>query len=441
MARFVSALSGSIPLSITDTHDVRTITDGLNKRSELIASRSAVSTDIYADLETAYQSGGEGTYFPPDTFVVTNGVLTGSVYTSSAVNPDAAGIRTPTNYATRPTASITSTQISLVGPSVTKDSASVTYDVYLSASNAVKSVLDSITGGGPYGRLGQNPSRTLHSIWHDPNLAYFAWDDFSPGTASFTGISVSPLVEITNSNLGPVGFYTFITSSTANVTFTVNWITEYLADTVGTATLILDANYAGTPGGSSLLGDIANDTVSPSAAGPYNWIITDMSAFNRATGSADILGREPAVTASIQFADATIPSHAGGQVTTRTAFSSQIVRMTTLTTRLSASLSSTKPTTAGECFGINTPVFAIYNDGAGGTVGTDNIAGSNTERFKRLYADITVPTPFEAPGNLGNDYWVVQTNGNIITSTDQICKYEGVTGRFLGSCDTNACGT
>lgn len=186
MARIFSVLSGSTPTTlVTDYFDSRSISNGISKRSGLIASRSAVSTDIYSELDLVNQDGGKGIYFPPDLLQTVGSLLSGSAYTSSVD-----GIRIPTtntygtgtiNYSKRPTASIVSTDTTLVTPTVPLDSADVINNVYLSASNAVKIVLDSITDGGPYGRPGNNPSRTLHSIWHDPDLGYFAWDDFTPG--------------------------------------------------------------------------------------------------------------------------------------------------------------------------------------------------------------------------------------------------------------------
>lgn len=192
-----------------------TSASGALLRNGLIASRSAISTDIYVELDLINQSGGRGTYFPPDTFVVTSGVLTGSVYTSSV-----AGIVIPANYRTRPTASISSTS-PLVTASSPPDSASVTYDVYVSGSTAVKNVLDGIVGGGPYARLGNVPSRTLYSIWHDENLQYFAWDDFTPGAVvggTVTG-TIDCLTLVASPAFGTYGGTASISWNIANPTY------------------------------------------------------------------------------------------------------------------------------------------------------------------------------------------------------------------------------
>lgn len=153
-------------------------------RDGLIASRSAVSIDFYEELDPVNQDGGLGIFFPSDQIQIVAGVLTASAYTASAGTTQ--GIFTPLYYRTRPTASITSAQTTLIGPTTPLDSGSVTYTTYLNASAAVEAVLNVVqTGAGvlttPYLRRGNQQSRTFHSIWHDPDLQYFAWDDFTPG--------------------------------------------------------------------------------------------------------------------------------------------------------------------------------------------------------------------------------------------------------------------
>jgi hypothetical protein len=161
-------------------------------RNGLITSRSALSTDIYADLDAANQDPSKGIYFPPNGPPPSGPFSTDSstfVSWSTAYTSSVAGIVIPADYRTRPTASILSTQTTLVGPTNPQDPVGASYTTYFSASVAVKAVLDVIqTGAGtvttPFTRPGENPSRTLHSIWHDSNLQYFAWDDFTPGTVS-----------------------------------------------------------------------------------------------------------------------------------------------------------------------------------------------------------------------------------------------------------------
>lgn len=163
-------------------------------RDGLIASRSALSADVYAELDSVNQNGAAGIYFPPDLFTGTT-LITASAYTSSIqgiiIPPFSSG---SLGYIIRPTASVVSTQTSLVGPTNPLDSASFLNSTYNAASAAVSTVLNAITGSvqgtsskGPYQRLGNSSSRTLHSIWHDASMSLFGWDDFTPGPPVFTG--------------------------------------------------------------------------------------------------------------------------------------------------------------------------------------------------------------------------------------------------------------
>jgi hypothetical protein len=163
-------------------------------RDGLFASRSALSTDVYQELDSVNQNGALGIYFPPDKFTGTT-TITAEAYTSSLqgiiIPPNSSG---SLGYIIRPTASIVSTQTSFVAPTVPLDSASFARTTYESASAAVTAVLNSVTGSvqgtssrGPFQRIGNNPSRTLHSIWHDVTMSLFAWDDFTPGPPVFSG--------------------------------------------------------------------------------------------------------------------------------------------------------------------------------------------------------------------------------------------------------------
>lgn len=181
-------------------------------RDGLIASRSAVSADVYDDLDAVNEDGSKGTYFPPDlpTYPSSTLISWSTAYTSSVDGikfpvTNSYGSATVINYSRRPTASIVSTQTTLTVPTNPVDPVQLNYNVYLSASTAVRAVLDQVQNGAgtvnsPYTRLGTpaSSSRTLASIWHDPDLQYFAWDDFTPGpgpnTASpFTYTGNNPL--------------------------------------------------------------------------------------------------------------------------------------------------------------------------------------------------------------------------------------------------------
>lgn len=229
MARFFTVLSGSSPSELTSDYfdSVAMTGDATALRNGLIDSRSIVSSDVYEDLDSVNIDGSRGTYFPPDLMTTPNNPFSATAYTSSVD-----GIVIPTNFRTRPTSSITSSQNTLVGPTNPLDTVSVSYTSYLSASNAVKAVLDSATGGGPYSRLGNNPGRTVHSIWHDENVAYFAWDDFTPG---------QPTVDARNTYAGN-------SPSSSNGTVYLSMSREYLNDFNGSASISATLRYASSSG-------------------------------------------------------------------------------------------------------------------------------------------------------------------------------------------------
>lgn len=207
-------------------------------RDGLIASRSLLSTDVYNELDPANQNGTNGVYFPPDQFNTTNP----SFYTASAYTSSVQGIIIPPassgslGYIIRPTGSVTSSQTTLVGLTNPPDSASFSYNTYTSASVAVFTVLDAISGSvqgtasrGPLQRLGNNPSRTLHSIWHDVTMSLFAWDDFTPGPPVFTGtfptsngLFYTPVIENCSGTPPDPNFY--------DTTFTVSYKPYYAND-------------------------------------------------------------------------------------------------------------------------------------------------------------------------------------------------------------------
>lgn len=177
---------------------------GAKLKAGLIDSRSALSADAYADISAVNRDGAAGTYFPPNT---SPGPFSTNFSTyaswSNGYTPNGTqlpGIKTPTtnvygvadsvNYSLRPTGSVNYTDGNLTALSPADD-IGVSYTTYNNASTAVRAVIEKIETTGavaqtPYTRTGNDPSRTIHSVYHDPNLNYFAWDDFTPGQPSAT---------------------------------------------------------------------------------------------------------------------------------------------------------------------------------------------------------------------------------------------------------------
>lgn len=161
-------------------------------RTGLIDSRSLVSSDALADIPVSYQDGQGGTIIPRDlystdnsTYAAWSNIYKADASTATTSYPGPWGVIIPANFRSRPTGSILSTNTLIGNPAGT--AVNINYTNYLKASTAVKDVLNLVqTGAGtlttPFNRSGTNQDRTMHSIWHDPDLQYFAWDDFTPGT-------------------------------------------------------------------------------------------------------------------------------------------------------------------------------------------------------------------------------------------------------------------
>lgn len=170
-------------------------------RDGLIASKSALSTDVYADLDGVNINGTLGTYFPDDFSGKTVSIPT-YVSWSNGYSSTLEGIKTPTtntygvadsvNYSKRPTGSVSYTSSAWVTALSPADPIGVSYSTYYSASAAVRTIVDTIqtTPGGvaqtPFTRPGTDPYRTIYSLWSNPGTDYFAWDDFSPGQPTAT---------------------------------------------------------------------------------------------------------------------------------------------------------------------------------------------------------------------------------------------------------------
>lgn len=202
--------------------------EGTRLRNGLIASRSALSNDVYVagdGIEVENRDGTLGTIIPADLFTGPTGTAPNqtygwspSLYTASTSAGGLAGIQIPADYRTRPTASILSNfdASQLNRPATADTGTGRNYNLYLSASNAVTNVLNAIITGsntlrGPYERLGNYPSRTLFSIWHDASVNYFAWDDFTPGYPPGYTVNYSA------SQGNPIFYYT------TPFAFRVNW--------------------------------------------------------------------------------------------------------------------------------------------------------------------------------------------------------------------------
>lgn len=284
-------------------------------RDGLIASRSAVSADVYDDLDAANRNADtlKGTYFPPDGYTLPSSTLISwsTAYTSSVafvptVNLYGFGVETERNNSNRPTASALTTQTSLVGAITPADPVQLNYNVYQSASNAVKATVDTFQNGAataitPYTRPGVSASRTITSLWYDPDFSYFGWDDYTPGTPTIQ----LPSTESLGTCAGDPGGYSLV------VPITYYWKPEYANDLNpdGYMRLQVTIQDVTTPG--SQPNNTAFDVyINPTGSG----IINGFQAFTRnqtfLANQFDVFGAVLKVTQS--FYDPLISGSRGG---------------------------------------------------------------------------------------------------------------------------------
>ena len=282
-----------------DRRVIGATTSSATLRAGLIASRSILSNAVYSQLDDVNKNGNLGVIIPSDVITIGGGNLSFSnVYTSSI-----AGVVWPSDPRTRPTQSITSSTAG-VGPASPVDSGTILATYYTNAANGVSDVLTnyildqrfSYINCGPYTRLGNTPDRTLLSIWHDHDLQYFAWDDFTPGTPLNFDLNIPEAIAGTPETLYVEN------SDTFHVVFT--WLPEYTSDRAGSAvinaTTVRDDN-------SATIDTLTNQTITNGNLF-YSWSLSGTSYGNNANGYLyDI-------NSSIQFKDVTIPTNVSSVV-------------------------------------------------------------------------------------------------------------------------------
>jgi hypothetical protein len=234
MARFyahyqnttVSALEASSGTNYYDRRAVNT-TNAATARTNLLGARDTLSAQFYADIATASNKNGNlGIVVPTDAMTNNGTTVSGSnIYTDTTPTPAALWQSDPR---TRPTAQIliANTESTIV------DAWDVTTLAYNDCLTYRGDYMTAITGGSPYTRLGTNPWRTLASMWHDHDMTYFAWDDYTPGqptSVTISGVSTA-VVKVTGLNN-----YEFRADALAdievNVTGTINGQSVNVTDT------------------------------------------------------------------------------------------------------------------------------------------------------------------------------------------------------------------
>ena len=263
MARFYAhyqntTVSGLEVVDASNCYERKTVntTNAGTARTDMINTRAALSTSFYSSINAANQDGALGIVVPSDAYTIGGGNISGSnLYTNTAAI-------WPSDPRTRPTAQITIATSNAVSPADTFSAPTSEYDA---ARTAVQDYYSAITGS-PYARLGLNAWRTLASIWHDHDLTYLAWDDYTPGQLqSFDVALISGVGE--PEELRFTGTYQYANDQNPNGGI------ELIATLVGPSTYTLNT-VVSPPPSSSFSYDWKPNGVSSVTAGSYTLNVT-----------------------------------------------------------------------------------------------------------------------------------------------------------------------
>ena len=290
----------------------RVIASATSSNAVLKAARLALSDAMYAQLDAANRNPTQGPIIPPrntagtvDNIVRSGGDLS---WTNIYRAPGIPGVPYPADFRTRPTSSIFTDDGNLTA-AVPDDGGTISDSLYTDASNAVATVLSSIKktksgltpigppyteDGSPYTRLGQNPSRTLHGLWHDQEVNYFAWDDFTPGypqalTNAFPTASGVP------SSI-------FLEQGDTFISLVLEWVPEFLSDRAGDVLLTWETVRTSGAGAPEVVE--SDSPIVSDGALYYSASLAGFSAYG-----LPATGHTYTVNSSIRFRDATIPIH------------------------------------------------------------------------------------------------------------------------------------
>lgn len=279
MARWYSAFANSNIVAL-DNYSAQRLTMGGSPstlKTNALNARAALSAAFAAQIDLANNNGTLGTVVPNDGYTRSGGTLSGTnLYTNTlAVYQSNPQVRPSSTTVPNPTP-ITVANSTAVSPA---DPWSISETVYTDATSAVQAILTNIanigagTGGGPYSRLGLNAYRTLASLYHDADMTYFAWDDFTPGKPQ---------------NVNVVAF------GSGTVSFTITWNVQFPNDLNGQILITGQLERRG-------FGQVASLNVTR-AVGPlteYNWEVSGLTTPGTYDISVQLTLYDPIITTNV----------------------------------------------------------------------------------------------------------------------------------------------
>ena len=385
MARYYARFDHGVEATLGGTASTanfferRVIGSTTSSNAVLVTKREALSNAMQAQLDGVNKDPTQGPIIPQsNTAGNVNNITRGggnlswtNVYKTTAIP----GVAYPADFRTRPTSSIFTDDGNLTAASPA-DGGTISDTLYTEAGDALNNVLTSIKktksgltpiappfteDGSPYTRLGTNPGRTLHGLWHDVDLNYFAWDDFTPGQPQ----TFTYKFPVANNDNPPKIFL----EAGDPLYVVLQWTPEFLSDRAGDALL-----YFKTIRSDNLVTiDTINVTVTDPPLSPTNNLPYYSASLTANLYSLSWPGAEYNIESSVQFRDATIPAHTSTVVTNNLNNAVQIIRVYAITGI------GPYATTNEVCAATTTTVF--YNDGAGTIAGTLQLFSNKTGTY------------------------------------------------------------
>jgi len=229
-------------------------------RTKMLADRITLSSSFYGSIDAANRNGSLGIVVPADAYTDNGTTFSGAnLYTNTSAGTSAVW---PSDPRVRPTTQITISNSAGVSPT---DNFSVASADVSTARQGFQDYVTAISSGGPYSRGSLNPWRTLASVWHDHDLTYFAWDDFTPGQLqSFNVTLISGVAEPEEFRF--TGNYQFLNDANPDARI------ELIVSLVGPSTYNL--NTLIVPPSGSFTYDWQPNGVSSVTAGSYTLNVT-----------------------------------------------------------------------------------------------------------------------------------------------------------------------
>jgi len=301
MARFYSTFSGSSLAGAgisADTsgnrYDYSAMTGGTTLKTNLLNARTALSAQMYADLDNQYENGNDKWVIPSNGFTRAAGNFAASNIYKNDFAQWQSDPKTRSFATTEPVGTIT------IANSNTQTAQSISFaeSYYTDATAALDAALVAIANGGPSGRLSNKPLQTLASLFHDHDMTYLAWNDFTPGTPQSLTLGT-----VTSDATG--GSFDLALYPTLSVSIPMSWAHQYLADKDGSALITATVTNNSNGSETTTITDVGTDFWNSET-----WVLQ--------VGSYGLDAGTYTLTYTVKFADATFNTSYGAVSSTYT---------------------------------------------------------------------------------------------------------------------------